>query len=110
MRSQSANRDQRPDGFLEGVARIGGVLRRRLEAIAGQFPGLVAEVRGLGLMLGVKMAVNSRDAVARVRGNGLLTVAANDDVLRLLPPLIIDESHVEEAAAILERSFAEISP
>ncbi len=98
------------DGFLEGVERIGGVLRRRLEAIAGQFPGLVAEVRGLGLMLGVKMAVNSRDAVARVRDNGLLTVAANDNVLRLLPPLIIDESHVEEAAAILERSFAEISP
>ena len=97
------------DGFLEGVERMGGVLRRRLEAIAAQFPGLVAEVRGLGLMLGVKVRAENRDVVARVRDNGLLTVAANDSVVRLLPPLIIDESHVEEAAAILERSFTEIA-
>ena len=97
------------DGFLDGVERMGGVLRRRLEAIAAQFPGLVVEVRGLGLMLGLKVRAENRDVVARVRDNGLLTVAANDSVVRLLPPLIIDESHVEEAAAILERSFTEIS-
>ena len=97
------------DGFLEGVERMGGVLRRRLEAIAAQFPGLVAEVRGLGLMLGVKVRAENRDVVARVRDNGLLTVAANDNIVRLLPPLIIDEGHVEEAAAILERSFTEIA-
>ena len=97
------------DGFLAGVERMGGVLRRRLEAIAAQFPGLVAEVRGLGLMLGVKVRAENRDVVARVRDNGLLTVAANDNIVRLLPPLIIDESHVEEAAAILERSFTEIA-
>jgi acetylornithine/N-succinyldiaminopimelate aminotransferase len=97
------------DGFLEGVERMGGVLRRRLEAIAAQFPGFVAEVRGLGLMLGVKVRAENRDVVARVRDNGLLTVAANDNIVRLLPPLIIDESHVEAAAAILERSFAEIA-
>ena len=97
------------DGFLEAVERMGGVLRRRLEVIAAQFPGLVAEVRGLGLMLGVKVRAENRDVVARVRDNGLLTVAANDNIVRLLPPLIIDESHVEEAAVILERSFAEIA-
>ena len=97
------------EGFLEGVERMGGVLRLRLEAIAAQFPGLVAEVRGLGLMLGLKVRAENRDVVARVRDNGLLTVAANDSVVRLLPPLIIDDSHVEEAAAILERSFTEIS-
>ncbi len=95
------------DGFLEGVERMGGVLGRRLEAIAAKFPEVVEEVRGLGLMLGLKLRGDAGGMIARLRTNGLLTVPAAENVVRLLPPLIIDENHVDEAADILERSFAE---
>ncbi|MFQ5785973.1 MAG: aspartate aminotransferase family protein [Alphaproteobacteria bacterium] len=95
------------DGFFANVERMGGVLRRRLEAIAVAHPRVVREVRGLGLMLGVKLRVDTAAMVGRLRDNGLLTVGAGDNVLRVLPPLIIDESHVDEAAAILEKCFAE---
>jgi acetylornithine/N-succinyldiaminopimelate aminotransferase len=54
-------------------------------------------VRGMGLMLGLKMKSESRAFVAHLRDNhGLLTVAAGDNVLRILPPLIIEQSHIDE--------------
>ena len=95
------------DGFLEGVARIAGVLGRRLEAIAADYPEVVEEVRGVGLMLGLRVRGDAGDMIARLRANGLLTVPAAENVVRLLPPLIIDEGHVDEAADILARTFAE---
>ena len=58
---------------------------------------LFESVRGKGLMLGLRLKIESRDFVAHLRDNhGLLTVAAGDNVVRILPPLIIDESHVGE--------------
>ena len=95
------------DGFLDTVERMGNILRGRLDEIAGRRPEAVEEVRGLGLMLGMKLRPDARDMVERLRGHGLLTVAAGDNVLRLVPPLIIEESHIDEAAAILDRCLAE---
>ena len=60
-------------------------------------------LRGIGLMLGLKCAVPNTEMVNRLRGAGLLTVGAGDNVVRLLPPLIIEESHVEEALSILDK-------
>ena len=90
-------------GFLEGVVEISQVLRRRLEALAAAHPGVLTGVRGSGLMLGLTCAVPNTEMVARLRDEGLLTVGAGENVVRLLPPLTIEESHVEEALAILER-------
>jgi acetylornithine/N-succinyldiaminopimelate aminotransferase len=91
------------DGFLDGVERMGALLRARLEALAGRHPRVLAGLRGRGLMLGLECAVPAGEMVDRLREAGLLTVGAAENVVRIVPPLIIDEGHIEEALAILER-------
>ncbi|MGF1612278.1 MAG: aspartate aminotransferase family protein [Kiloniellales bacterium] len=91
------------EGFLARVERIGALLHQRLEQLVVRHPALFTEVRGKGLMLGLRCAVPAAQVVARLREEGLLTVGAAEEVIRLLPPLIIDENHIDEALAILER-------
>ncbi|HEX6376598.1 MAG TPA: aspartate aminotransferase family protein [Allosphingosinicella sp.] len=84
-----------PD-FLEHVARAGERLRGALEQMIPNHDHLFESVRGLGLMLGVKMKTDSRAFVTYLREHGLLTVAAGDNVMRVLPPLIVEEAHIAE--------------
>jgi len=83
-------------GFLEHVTRMGERLRGALEQMIPNHDHLFESVRGLGLMLGVKMKTDSRAFVTYLRDHGLLTVAAGDKVMRVLPPLIVEEAHVTE--------------
>ena len=94
------------DGFLAHVQAMGERLKERVEVLETRFPSVISEVRGLGLMLGLKCVPTNTDVVARLMAEGLLTVPAGDNVVRLLPPLIIDESHIDEAVAILEKVAA----
>ena len=94
------------DGFLERVDRTARVLWDRLQVLAARYPSAIEEVRGAGLMLGIKCKGPNTEVIAALRRNGLLTVPAGDNVVRLVPPLIIDESHVEEAVGILDEVFA----
>jgi acetylornithine/N-succinyldiaminopimelate aminotransferase len=94
------------DGFLEGVQAVATCLRAKLEEFARRHPDLIEEVRGEGLMIGLKCRVPNADVIGRLRANRMLTVGAGDNVVRLLPPLIIDDSHIAEALAILERTAA----
>jgi acetylornithine/N-succinyldiaminopimelate aminotransferase len=94
------------DGFLANVERMGRLLRARLEALVKRHPAILVDVRGMGLMLGLKCAVPNTDMVNRLREAGLLTVSAGDNAVRVLPPLIVEESHVEEALAILDKVCA----
>jgi acetylornithine/N-succinyldiaminopimelate aminotransferase len=64
------------------------------------------DLRGSGLMLGLKCVVPNTEMVNKLRAAGLLTVTAGDNTVRVLPPLIIEESHVEEALAILDQVAA----
>jgi acetylornithine/N-succinyldiaminopimelate aminotransferase len=83
--------------FLENVTRIGDRLRQALEQMIPNHDHLFEGARGMGLMLGIKLKSDSRAFVAHLRDNhGLLTVAGGDNVVRILPPLNIDESHVAE--------------
>jgi acetylornithine/N-succinyldiaminopimelate aminotransferase len=82
--------------FLEHVTRMGERLRGALEQMIPNHDHLFESVRGLGLMLGVRMKTDSRAFVGYLREQGLLTVAAGDNVMRVLPPLIIEEAHVTE--------------
>ncbi|MGE0120884.1 MAG: aspartate aminotransferase family protein [Dongiaceae bacterium] len=91
------------DGFLAEVERMGRLLRERVGALAKRHPRVLVDVRGAGLMLGLKCVVPNTEMVNKLRDAGLLTVGAGDNVVRLLPPLIIAESHVEEALAILDK-------
>ena len=84
------------DGFLGHVTRISERLRGALEQIIPNHDGLFEGVRGLGLMLGLKMKTDSRAFVTHLRDHGLLTVAAGDNVMRVLPPLVIEEAHIAE--------------
>lgn len=85
------------DGFMEHVRLMGDRLRQSLEQLIPNHDDLFDSVRGLGLMLGVKMKSDSRAFVAHLRDNhGLLTVAAGDNVVRVLPPLVINEGHIDE--------------
>jgi acetylornithine/N-succinyldiaminopimelate aminotransferase len=82
--------------FLDHVTRMGERLRGALEQMIPNHDHLFESVRGMGLMLGVRMKTDSRAFVAYLREHGLLTVAAGDNVMRVLPPLIITEAHVAE--------------
>jgi acetylornithine/N-succinyldiaminopimelate aminotransferase len=82
--------------FLERVTRMGERLRGALEQMIPNHDHLFESVRGLGLMLGLKMKTDSRAFVGHLREHGLLTVAAGDNVLRVLPPLVIEEEHIGE--------------
>ena len=78
-----------------GIDR-GSILRGALEQMIPNHDHLFESVRGLGLMLGVKMKTDSRAFVNYLREHGLLTVAAGDNVMRVLPPLVIEDAHVTE--------------
>ena len=83
--------------FLTSVREKGERLRSRLEQFIGNYPELFELVRGKGLMLGLKMKVESRPFFVHLRDNHqLLTVAAGDNTLRVLPPLVIDDAEMDE--------------
>ena len=95
------------DGFLDNVVKMGEALARGLETVAAAHPRIAEEVRGSGLLRGIKLAGDSREMVSTLRDNGLLTVAAGDNVIRMLPPLIVEQAQIDEAMAIVDRSFAD---
>jgi acetylornithine/N-succinyldiaminopimelate aminotransferase len=91
------------DGFLAHVEAMGALLQKRLAAVIAKYPKLFEELRGKGLMLGLKCRVPNADLQNRLREAGLLTVGAGDNVLRFLPPLIVEERQIDEALAILDK-------
>jgi len=95
------------DEFLANVRQMGERLRSALEQMIPNHDHLFESVRGKGLMLGIKMKTDSRAFVNWLRGQGLLTVAAGDNVMRILPPLVIDESHIREFVEGLSAAAAQ---
>jgi acetylornithine/N-succinyldiaminopimelate aminotransferase len=83
--------------FLASVRDKGERLRARLEQFIGNYPEMFELVRGRGLMLGIKMKFESRPFYVHLRDNHqLLTVAAGDNTIRILPPLVIGDAEIEE--------------
>jgi acetylornithine/N-succinyldiaminopimelate aminotransferase len=96
------------DGFLEGVVKTSKALRAKLAGLVEAHPKVFTELRGSGLLIGLKCAVPNTEMVAKLREMRLLAVTAGDNVLRLLPPLIIGETEITQAVAALDdaaRSF-----
>jgi acetylornithine/N-succinyldiaminopimelate aminotransferase len=101
------------DGFLDEVRRKGLYLKQRLAAVVDSHPDLVDEVRGEGLLVGVRCKVPVAEVNAAMRAEDLLGVGAGENVIRLLPPLIVSDAELDEgvrrfdaALAALERSRA----
>ena len=78
------------------------LLKQRLAEIKDRYPQIVAEVRGEGLLVGVRAVVPNGDLVDELRAEKMITVAAGDNVVRLLPPLIVSEAEIAEAVERLE--------
>jgi len=97
------------DGFMSHVRAMGDLLWTGLGELVNKYPTILEERRGAGLMLGVKCVVPSGDLSAKLTEKGLLTVGAGDNVIRLLPPLVIEPAHVAEALDILHRSCGELA-
>jgi acetylornithine/N-succinyldiaminopimelate aminotransferase len=93
--------------FLAAVRQKGERLRSALEQMIPNHDHLFESVRGAGLMLGVRMKTDSRAFVNYLRTKGLLTVAAGDNVMRVLPPLVIEEEHIREFVETLSGAAAE---
>ena len=96
------------DGFLDHVDAVARRLWSRLEGLVEKHPTVFEGVSGAGLMVGLKCIPENSAVVEKLMQGGLLTVAAGDNVVRLVPPLIIDESHVDEAMAIIEKAAGEL--
>lgn len=96
------------DGFLDRVQRVANHLSQQLAGVVDRHGEIFEEVRGQGLMLGLKCKVPNIDVWNKLRDNGLLSVPAGDNVVRLLPPLIIDEQQIGEAVDILDKSAGEL--
>ncbi len=102
--------DVMDEKFLAHVREIGADLKARLSKLVPAFPGVLKDVRGLGLMIGVEFdkPVNT-DVVRKLEEKGLLTVVAGNNVVRFVPPLIVDATHVSEAVKIFEGVCADLA-
>jgi acetylornithine/N-succinyldiaminopimelate aminotransferase len=96
------------DGFLERVRHTALILKQKLAEIRDRYPDVIAEVRGEGLLVGLRAVVPSAQLVDALRAEKMITVAAGDNVVRLLPPLIVSEDEVAEAVRRIDRACAGI--
>ena len=96
-------------GFCDRVRKAGLLLKQRLAEIKDRHPSVVAEVRGEGLLIGLRAVVPAGELVDALRAEKMITVAAGDNVVRLLPPLIVGEQEIAEGVARLDRACALLS-
>jgi acetylornithine/N-succinyldiaminopimelate aminotransferase len=96
-------------GFFEHAQKMSLLLKQKLASVVDRHPKVLAEVRGEGLLIGLKAVVPSGDLVNALRDQKLLTVGAGDNVVRFLPPLIVTETEIEESVQRLDRACAALS-
>jgi len=96
-------------GFLDRVRRTGLFFKQRLAEVKDLYPSVISEVRGEGLLVGVRAGVPAGELVDALRAEKMIAVAAGDNVVRLLPPLIISEHEIAEGIARLDRACARLS-
>ncbi|WP_426124015.1 aspartate aminotransferase family protein [Pararhizobium sp. PWRC1-1] len=97
------------DDFLQHVRDVSLVFRQGLASLADRFPDVIEEIRGEGLMLGIKAKVPSADLLKAIRAERLLAVPAGENVIRLLPPLVTTAEEAREGLARLERAAEQLT-
>jgi acetylornithine/N-succinyldiaminopimelate aminotransferase len=96
------------DGFLQNVDNISKYLWKKLKALENEFEEII-EVRGAGLLLGIKTKTNNQKICEQLIEKGLLTIPASDNIIRLTPPLIITNDEVDQAIEIINNVIKEIN-
>ncbi|MBB4239012.1 aspartate aminotransferase family protein [Rhizobium esperanzae] len=96
------------DGFLQQVRDVALVFRQGLASLKDRYPDVIEDIRGEGLLLGVKAAIPSAELLQAIRAAHLLGVPAGDNVIRLLPPLVVTAEEAREGLARLERAAESI--
>jgi acetylornithine/N-succinyldiaminopimelate aminotransferase len=96
-------------GFFNQVKKVSLLFKQRLAEIKDRYPTVIAEVRGEGLLVGVRALIPAGELVDALRAEKMLAVAAGDNVVRLLPPLIVSEAEIGEGIARLDRACASLS-
>jgi acetylornithine/N-succinyldiaminopimelate aminotransferase len=92
--------------FLKNVEKVGNYLKSRLEdEVIKKYPTLVSGIRGRGLMLGIESKIKNEILIKEMINHKLLTVKASQNVIRILPPLILEEKHVDEAILKINKAF-----
>jgi acetylornithine/N-succinyldiaminopimelate aminotransferase len=97
------------EGFLDHVRDVALVFRQGLAALKDRFPEVIEDIRGEGLMLGIKAKIPTADLLKAVRAEKLLAVPAGDNVLRLLPPLTVTAEEAREGLARIERAAEKLT-
>ena len=95
--------------FLKNVKKKGEYFHLNLHKIKEKYPKIIEEIRGSGLMIGLKMVVDNTDFMKKLMDHKMLTVKAEENVIRLFPPLIASDSELDEATHIIEKVCKEIN-
>ncbi|MFM8799753.1 MAG: aminotransferase class III-fold pyridoxal phosphate-dependent enzyme, partial [Tagaea sp.] len=93
-------------GFFEKVEALASHVKQQLHGLVQRNPDMFEDSRGMGLLLGLKCKVPNQDMVKALRGQGLLTAGAGDNVVRILAPLVAEPKHVAEAVDAVEKACA----
>ena len=95
-------------GFLEEVARKGLLLRQRLAELKDRHPRVIEEIRGEGLMVGVKLKIPPAEFAEATLAEKLLVIPAGDNVVRILPPLVVTDEEIAEGVRRLDAACAAV--
>ena len=90
------------EGLLQHVRDLAGYFHQQFEGLKSRFPDIIVDIRGRGLLIGVKLATNNRAFMALARDQKLLVAGGGDNCVRLLPPLVITQDEAREAIAKFE--------
>ena len=97
------------EGFIERVRKNALLLKQRLAEMKDRHSSVIAEVRGEGLLIGLRMVPQASEMIDELRAEKMITVAAGDNVVRLLPPLIIGEKEIAEAIGCIDRACTRLA-
>ena len=95
--------------IVEHVAKMGNYFTEQLQRLQEKHPALLTDVRGKGLMIGIEVSCANGDVVKKALEKGMIVIAAGSNVVRLVPPLVIETKHIDQCISILDSVFAELS-
>ena len=90
-------------GFLKNVEKTSRYFHKELQKLKQEYPKVIKDVRGMGLLVGIKISQDQTKFIKKLSDNKLLTVRAAENVVRLLPPLTVKKKNIDQAVAILKK-------